>query len=1741
MDENEVNVQREDALRDALIERLRDAGIDVVTDYKEGERVLQQENSKAGFIPDLSHVDGDTLDYSLMEDVNAQRSSNNHHFISDRNQLTMEEKETQQKAWRAVFHSLSEGKSSSEMPRHTNVPGTSYSASKPIDGANIGKISRIYDQLNNLLREINNKDLTREQFTNILAGSLGLRLDKDKVSRYSDEPVVLRNGEKISLRISNHPALSVNFVRWKNNDNSSYGFVLRDGSRGRFDDDHRVNHLEIDYYRDSIDQATTVARRDLYRDIVNGIKFMLEEGSLEMMPFPDHLNASGVFKKPLEEFRKEHPEMLFHQEVSVKSEAFRQWFGDSKVVDGNGEPLVVFHGTNNDDVKKHWNEKTRTYDTEHKPFEEFDIIYVDGLPSVGHFFVDKQENAEGYGNTLYPVYLSMQNPLVIDCKGADYYSIEHDGESHDTYEWAAIAMERGHDGVIFKNIHDGVDFGSLQEPVNEYVVFSSNQIKSVNNIGTFRKESRNIYEHIIEDAPSELATILSGGISREEVEEAYNSKLVQRWIKANNSNEESTKKGFDLFGIGPSLIHEFARGRLGIDNRYDPGSNVFFNSWDWLGEYLRAAKENGLSPAIADKYDLRFGSDDVKHIQEHPDAIFTDAEMEEIEKHMKPKGFEDFKAVLRSFSEAEKVKAEEERIKGYEGGDALTKAFMLWKIALSRLKAEHYGDSRWFFKQRTWHAPDGSHGILTSNQKIRPGETEGFTYDLKSDVAKRIMYMIATSPIAEKLPLLEAGVHAMPSVSDPSEEVRFMLAPDQQQPIFISNAMMALDKIKQDKATPYQWLKMLDKFGGIKMGEDRWTGLSQWLRDSEAKSLTKTDVSDYLRKNMIQVKEVHYMNSDDIEKTDSFKRMNEEFRQKMKEADDLYDEADRDYEAFMDEMYEKYGDEWSDMISSDEYNRETELLRRRESYSYTNDEIAFREMIKQYGDDFEIAFGCDGSNLEVANEDYATDLLDLPKFINSTRMEYSTDCLENKHEIALTVPAVESYNRDDDLHFGDADKGTAIGWIRFGDMTVRRAPSEAELAARVAAMPKASDWEKVDGSNFVVKKDCYFLPGTRNQSNHSFIVDNGNGIFEIGGPMARKMLNIRYPSLEEAVAAFSRTWVKGRTNDFSEKILVIDEIQSKRHQDAREKGYMPSLKERDALRHEHDSVNHLIELLFDDAPEDVKYDTYGRKFWALENLSGEAYQRFCELDEKRRNLKEEINHFKYGELVPDAPFEKNWQELCMKRMLRYAAENGYDKVAWTNGNIQAERYSLDKVLNTIESGKWTTDDEADDGRRYKQDSKSLVFYTNDTEFSVDINRDGRILASDFGELRGKQLSEVIGKELSAKIIKDPSGSTYNEEQLRIGGDGMKGFYDQILPRFVNKYCKQWGVHVEDMGDPFLSNEDKKRNPSLCSFGYHSVSITDQMKRDVMAGQPMFLRNGDHQAYGFVFNGTIYLDPRVATAETPIHEYTHLWAEVLRQRNPKEWDHIVTMMKDIPQLWEHVEQSYAARWKVQLEKGLLTQKEYDYRVADEVLAQFSGKRGYEKLSAFADGQKDGKGIFDAMLEILKEFWNRVSEFFGVHYLDKEQVADRVLYDLLQGVNPLDYKREDIQGLREAQAEAESAVREDGGVPVVIPRTDLSEHDIRTAERAARTAVIERITDYGARSLSDEQRGVISHYRAMFTSDTSTGELYNRLLESVLDDPEVRRCPREWAQAAAEELQDMAVGKVHSEEENIGFKR
>ena len=59
---------------------------------------------------------------------------------------------------------------------------------------------------------------------------------------------------------------------------------------------------------------------------------------------------------------------------------------------------------------------------------------------------------------------------------------------------------------------------------------------------------------------------------------------------------------------------------------------------------------------------------------------------------------------------------------------------------------------------------------------------------------------------------------------------------------------------------------------------------------------------------------------------------------------------------------------------------------------------------------------------------------------------------------------------------------------------------------------------------------------------------------------------------------------------------------------------------------------------------------------------------------------------------------------------------------------------------------------------------------------------------------------------------------------------MKGFYDKMLPSFMNKYVKKWGTKVGEVTMPQLEE------------GYqtmHSVDVTPEMKESVMEGQTMF--------------------------------------------------------------------------------------------------------------------------------------------------------------------------------------------------------------------------------------------------------------------------------------------------------------
>ena len=210
--------------------------------------------------------------------------------------------------------------------------------------------------------------------------------------------------------------------------------------------------------------------------------------SLEKEAIKKEAVAAGTFMKAP---NGKETNLTEDQWLSVRTAAFKNWFGDwehdpenaSKVVDENGEPRVVYHGTYGD-------------------FTVFDKARIGSATDYGiwgrGFYFTNMENTP-YGNKKLALFLNFRNPFIFnDYKSAeeigDYLNI-WDGNFHEDDRFgifrpyatgaaqiADSAQERGHDGLI-----------AVLGKWTEYIAFEPNQIKSAtDNRGTFDGENPDI-------------------------------------------------------------------------------------------------------------------------------------------------------------------------------------------------------------------------------------------------------------------------------------------------------------------------------------------------------------------------------------------------------------------------------------------------------------------------------------------------------------------------------------------------------------------------------------------------------------------------------------------------------------------------------------------------------------------------------------------------------------------------------------------------------------------------------------------------------------------------------------------------------------------------------------------------------------------------------------------------------------------------------------------------------------------------------------------------------------------------------------------------------------------------------------------------------------------------------------------------------------------------------------------------
>jgi hypothetical protein len=290
--------------------------------------------------------------------------------------------------------------------------------------------------------------------------------------------------------------------------------------------------------------------------------------------------------------------------------------------------------------------------------------------------------------------------------------------------------------------------------------------------------------------------------------------------------------------------------------------------------------------------------------------------------------------------------------------------------------------------------------------------------------------------------------------------------------------------------------------------------------------------------------------------------------------------------------------------------------------------------------------------------------------------------------------------------------------------------------------------------------------------------------------------------------------------------LFVEEFQSDRHQAGRKKGYFSSIakeylsKKGYVVRYDTDIKQYLVEK--------------GRDMMAMGATEAEAIAKAQRAD----------SYLETG--IPDAPFRTTWPLALFKRALRDAVASGKDWIGWTTGDTQNDRNDLRKQVDEVQA-----------------------FKNDDGTFDIEAWKDGREIVSK-ESLRENQIADLVGKDLAEKIVNESGenlplkgGKYYMGDDLKVGGSGMLGFYDNMLPNEIGNYVKQWGGKVEkseiSYSQDYKDWREQRKLPAtqetldqydkekVGKSPIWSVKITPKMKKGVEAGQALFasdLSSGD---------------------------------------------------------------------------------------------------------------------------------------------------------------------------------------------------------------------------------------------------------------------------------------------------------
>jgi hypothetical protein len=456
-------------------------------------------------------------------------------------------------------------------------------------------------------------------------------------------------------------------------------------------------------------------------------------------------------------------------------------------------------------------------------------------------------------------------------------------------------------------------------------------------------------------------------------------------------------------------------------------------------------------------------------------------------------------------------------------------------------------------------------------------------------------------------------------------------------------------------------------------------------------------------------------------------------------------------------------------------------------------------------------------------------------------------------------------------------------------------------------------------NNSKTKFEQYTLPGGENYREHLLQLERGENIYESkAGEAYRKKTALvdeydrlppgdpRGPEMARQIVALQQEYnrlldlgmdhdvkgfraghwdqddvlahlrMKDRTGPNGEKVLHVDEIQSDWGQQGRSSGfqdpkagqkwenYLESLRERVRA-----DISRGMEQNLSEKTQNALLGIVAKmKPHELAN----AVDATDELNEKHKEFTESLKGIPHGPYVTNTAA---WTDLALKRALHEAAKGGYDKIAFTPGDVHVDRYDLSNYVNSIHAfpdvnGKihinLHDDENPDDypierirdinpkelhkyvGKEVADRILSKVEFPEQKEYWRVSHR-----GNDGVHVFGDQIENIDEAEKLFNSLPDDIRPTADMEQyrrkiggknavlrdldLKIGGEGMKSYYDKIVPKQLTELAKRHDkeAKVENLEMP-IEGREPVTMPTL--------TITPKMRESILHGQRAFADGGE---------------------------------------------------------------------------------------------------------------------------------------------------------------------------------------------------------------------------------------------------------------------------------------------------------